>query len=194
MNAAISKITDKETGISVKLTTLEGSRYQDRPFAAWGWPSRRAKKPRYLGSFSSETERETAVRGWFERARQVEATKQEHYAERREVRQAERANAERAFEVGDVIYNSWGYEQTNVDFYLIIARTDHYVTLQPIGDIVTNSPQWAVDYVIPNPDKHTGEPERHKINVWRGKEQSISFKYGAGRKWDGDPVRSSSYA
>lgn len=193
MNATVSKITDKETGISVKLTTLEGSRYQDRPFAAWGWPSRRAKKPRYLGSFSSEAERATAVRGWFERTRQVEATKQEHYAKRREVRQAEQANAERGFEVGDVVYNSWGYEQTNVDFYLIIARTDHYVTLQPIGEKYVET-GFMSGRTSPNPDKHTGEPERHKINVWRGKEQSISFKFGAGSKWDGDPVYCSSYA
>lgn len=37
------------------------------------------------------------------------------------------------YDVGDIVSESWGYDQTNVDFYRIIRRTPSMVTLRPMG-------------------------------------------------------------
>ena len=35
--------------------------------------------------------------------------------------------------IGDVVTNSWGYDQTNVDFYRVVKTSAHFVWLQPIA-------------------------------------------------------------
>lgn len=37
------------------------------------------------------------------------------------------------FEVGDIMYDSWGYEQTNIDFYQVVKTSDKSVWLRPIS-------------------------------------------------------------
>lgn len=38
-----------------------------------------------------------------------------------------------AVQVGDVFYSSWGYDQTNVDWYEVVGRTKASVRLRKIG-------------------------------------------------------------
>ena len=37
------------------------------------------------------------------------------------------------YTVGSILYCSWGYDQTNVDFYLVVARKGDWLTLQPMN-------------------------------------------------------------
>jgi hypothetical protein len=37
------------------------------------------------------------------------------------------------FKVGEILYTSWGYDQTNIDFYVITATTAHRVTVQALA-------------------------------------------------------------
>lgn len=37
------------------------------------------------------------------------------------------------FEVGDILYDSWGYEQTNIDFYQVVKTSDKSVWLKRIA-------------------------------------------------------------
>jgi hypothetical protein len=37
------------------------------------------------------------------------------------------------YTVGSILYASWGYEQTNIDFYQVVARKGDWVTLQPMN-------------------------------------------------------------
>lgn len=41
--------------------------------------------------------------------------------------------------VGDVFYNSWGYDQTNVDFYEVVRCTEKMVEVKPIQSRVVDS-------------------------------------------------------
>ena len=34
--------------------------------------------------------------------------------------------------IGDIFYNSWGYDQTNIDFYQVVATTAKTITLRAI--------------------------------------------------------------
>lgn len=52
---------------------------------------------------------------------------------------------------GDVFYTSWGYDQTNVDFYLVTRVTAAKAEVTPIGSTVVDG-QGTYQHVVPNPD------------------------------------------
>jgi hypothetical protein len=39
------------------------------------------------------------------------------------------------YTVGSILYSSWGYEQTNIDFYIVVARKGNWVTIQPMNKV-----------------------------------------------------------
>ena len=52
--------------------------------------------------------------------------------------------------VGDVFYTSWGYDQTNVDFYQVIAITEGGCYIRPIGGGIDEKKSYrGADYVYP---------------------------------------------
>ena len=53
--------------------------------------------------------------------------------EARDAKSAARKAAVNPFKVGDMFYDSWGYEQTNIDFYQITEVGKMSVTLKRIG-------------------------------------------------------------
>ncbi len=55
-------------------------------------------------------------------------------AEYKEKKKEEKKAFTPDFEVGDIFYTSWGYEQTNVEFYQVIEKpTKHYAIIQEIA-------------------------------------------------------------
>lgn len=111
---------------------------------------------------------------------------------------AERAAQRKAFDatehfaIGDILDSSWGYDQTNVDFYEVIAVTRGMVTLVDIGQtIVAGSEGFMSERVMPDP---TVTPEG---NVTRHRATSTSIHiedYAYASKWDGKPKYQSHYA
>ena len=99
---------------------------------------------------------------------------------------------------GAVVYNSWGYEQTNVDFYLVAKRSAKFVTLVPL-----KAKRTETGFMSGNtePEMENGQPvvdQRKKVirrsyreweNNWH-----VRFEYGAARVYDGVPKGYSSYA
>ena len=70
-----------------------------------------------------------------------------------------RANMKHGFEVGQVLYNSWGYDQTNVDFYKIIEVNEKSIKMIEIGgQNVPGSEGMMCCRVRPNPAVEIGEP------------------------------------
>ena len=54
--------------------------------------------------------------------------------------------------VGDVMYSSWGYDQTNVDFYKVVRATAKSVWLISIGaSAVEGSEGFMCNRVLPDP-------------------------------------------
>ena len=87
------------------------------------------------------------------------------------------------FQVGDILYSSWGYEQTNVDFYQVIDRTDRSVIFRPIGgEMVPGSEGMMCGQIRPVKDKFIGEPMRRTVN-----NGYVSLgRYSLSRYTDGD--------
>jgi len=62
--------------------------------------------------FADEARRARFVSDWLEAQRARVA--------RRQVRQAEQKASTHELQCGDIVYSSWGYEQTNVDFFQVV--------------------------------------------------------------------------
>jgi hypothetical protein len=59
-------------------------------------------------------------------------------------------------EVGSILSSSWGYDQTNVDYYKVIRRTPCTVDVVKVGNKVERS-ELTYDYVIPDTDRVIGD-------------------------------------
>lgn len=87
----------------------------------------------------------------------------------KEERRASRKNPH-SLKVGDLLKSSWGYDQTNVDFYEVVELNGKtMVTIEKIGGKPwknTEDPESEYDdwYVSPNPEVRTGELSKHRVN------------------------------
>ena len=55
-------------------------------------------------------------------------------------------------EIGTIFYASWGYDQTNIEFYKVIRKTATMVELRAIGQIYVESDSSMSEYVMPDPE------------------------------------------
>jgi len=101
------------------------------------------------------------------------------------------------FVVGDIIANSWGYDQTNVDWYRVARISAAYVWLQPIAGKMTDKETGnsMAAYTVPDLDAD-GKPRdlAAELQMHKATGSYAGFKYGLGSKWDGRPMYTSWYA
>lgn len=104
--------------------------------------------------------------------------------------------------LGKIFYSSWGYEQTNIDFYKVIgvSKSGKSITLQQIGGKVVEHAGFCSEYVVPNEEKEIGEPIRNRrlnvskysgqsfVNVSR-REDWTNYAY----EWGGQPLLQTDY-
>lgn len=70
--------------------------------------------------------------------------------------------------VGDIFYNSWGYDQTNIDFYVVdaVSPTGKTCTVRPCGSQIVEAHGPGGNRVVPDPsttrrfDVITGLPDK----------------------------------
>ncbi len=73
--------------------------------------------------------------------------------------------------VGDIWDSSWGYDETNVDFYKVVKVSEFSVWFQAIG--ATSSDETGMSRKkMPNPDDERGK-------VFRRKLRKGGYSYGA---------------
>ena len=92
--------------------------------------------------------------------------------------------------VGDILVSSYGYEQTNVDFYEVVAEQNRTVTLRELAqEREATGPMSG--HAVPRPGHYVGEPIRKRANPRNG------VKLAAGvyaHPWNGSKVYWSNYA
>ena len=87
-----------------------------------------------------------------------------YQAERKAKRAAERAAAKENVKEGDIFVASWGWEQTNVDAYQVVAKKGATVTLREIAlESVEGSEAFMSDRVVPVKDAFIGEEFEKRI-------------------------------
>lgn len=85
---------------------------------------------------------------------------------------------------GDILYCSWGYDQTNVDFYKVkqVLGKNRVKIVAMNSQIVSQS--LATDYVAPNV-----EIGGEMLKVVNGKQNSVRItSYANAYLWDGQPM------
>ncbi len=125
-------------GIEAEVYLYDNS--QGKPAAAC-FGGKRAKPDSQYYYMSIES-RDKAVENHFSN---IES--QQNY---RKTRSTENTKAERGMKVGDFLYCSWGYDQTNIDFYKVIAlKGKKSVLILPVGSkLISSEP--PCDKVVPS--------------------------------------------
>lgn len=109
-------------------------------------------KPAWCQSFPSAKAREARIRSLFEAYAQAIAAKAE--------RKATRLKPHRLQE-GHILCSTWGYEQTNVNFYQVIRLIGrNTVELRELCQVIQSGEHWATGKAMPSDDsKATPSPD-----------------------------------
>jgi len=88
------------------------------------------------------------------------------------------------YKVDDILSCSWGYDQTNVDFYQVVGLTPKSIKIRKI-DQYTVSSETGTDLVAPVPNAFTSDKVMTKLV---DKYDSVKISsYSSAYKWDGKP-------
>ena len=96
---------------------------------------------------------------------------------------------------GDIFYNMWGYEQTNIDYYQVTATTAKTITLKQIKAAATDYDAYQMTgNSVPVLNAFYNKDPQRKTPYLIGGNWCVRFEFGAGGQWDGEPMAYSSYA
>lgn len=116
----------------------------------------RAKKQAFNYSYRSEESRLEAITKWM-KARSKDVTEKVQATK-------ERAETIRSLEVGDVLRSSWGYEQTNIDYYKVISLVGkNSVEIAEIGCFADYDGQNMSGHCLPDPEEIKGESFTRRV-------------------------------
>lgn len=148
----------------------------------WGKQSR----PVLAMQFATEAARAAKVAAYFK-------ARQDWNARKAGQRAAQTAAAKAGkVEVGAYFYTSWGYDQTNIDWYRVeklVGATMALVTKVAAMDASKGNEPWMTGKSVPS-DTAVGEPFKVRL---RGDGFKVNGRYFAYR-WDGTPKNWTAYA
>lgn len=143
-----------------------------------------AAKSAWHYSFRTPEQRDAHIKQWFEGLSAHEQRKADY---RREL------TTPHTLKPGDVVCNSWGYDQTNIDFFEVVSATAHFVWLRQLKQQTTEQ-GFMAGPTIPLLGQYRDE-EITKHAASSGKYGNrVNFKHGSGYKWDGKPEHCTWYA
>ena len=142
----------------------------------------KAQKPFFHCSFKTLDQMKRYVTNFFAGMKSHEEAKAD--------RKAERCKPH-SLKVGDILYSSWGYDQTNIDFYQVIeVNSPTMVTIQGIADNATQD-GYMQGTRTPCKGQFHGDPMRRKASAGN----SVRIDQSAHAwLWDGTPKRYTAYA
>lgn len=112
-----------------------------------------------------------------------------------------RAEARKSFDhklqVGEILHGSWGYEQTNCEFWQVVEVKGATVKIQPIGTVTapTRTEGYMSEMLLPRPDQFCGEAITRRPTPGYKGEANVKLNDRCWlTPWDGAPKRCSWYA
>lgn len=99
------------------------------------------------------------------------------------------------FKVDNILYSSWGYDQTNISFYRVVAVTKASVKITKLTTIVlTPGEKGASDLVVAGArdPKDLGPVKTKRIKSYEGKLYVSISDYESAYLWDGEPKHQTS--
>lgn len=164
---------------------------------AYGFKSAKTIKPDFNYRFRTEEQRAMYISNFFVECGKREQNKKAH----KKVKAEKRATFVNTLAIGDILYASWGYEQTNVDYFQVINVTPKMVTFREI-EAEQKETGFMCGDIIPKPDKFTKDSREYTRPVRQLSYDGSLFvpfaEYPGGyskslRPWDGLPKRNSWY-
>jgi hypothetical protein len=144
-----------------------------RGFAAIGYVGNAGKRAFYE-SFRTAEQRDKRVADFFAGLEATKAMRAGFKAEREKPH---------TIKVGDIIHHSWGWEQTQCDFYQVLEVTAHGATIQAItAQSLEGSDGFMSDRRLPVRDDFHGEPLKVRIS---GHNYVTTLPHGSAGLWDG---------
>ncbi|MDE2344392.1 MAG: hypothetical protein KGL63_13575 [Betaproteobacteria bacterium] len=129
-------------------------------------------KPVWHFWFDNATRREGAIKAGFE--------KRQAATERKAALRAEDKAKTSGLVVGDILVSSWGYDQTNIDYYQVTAiHGKNSVTIRPIA-AASKDTGYMTGESVPQSGAFIGEPMRKMARDGRVRITSFS----SARKWN----------
>ena len=140
--------------------------------------------------FVNENDFNRTVTGFFESVERIKAAN--------EKKKEEKSGFTTALKPGDILESSWGWEQTNVDFYQVIAvRGKRTIIMREIGSDLIESTGQMSGKRIPVKDafiKDAPELRKRAGSLGPGNREYISLNsYSSAHLWDGKPCFCSWY-
>ena len=116
----------------------------------------------------------------------------------KEKNKKKRITAEHTWKVGDIGVNSWGYDQTNIDYYQVTKTTKSSIWIRPIGYASMEGNGCFEQYnVTPAKDHFIGSEimKRVVFSEYNGKiNEYVNMSYGILSHWGGKPNLKTCYA
>lgn len=160
----------------------------------------------FIYPFLTEELRTQTVSRWIQGVIREHEAKLKLQAQRREAARAERereaiqnADVPQLYVAGVIVRNSWGYDQTNIEFYRIIERTKDVVKMRRLKTIKTeDGPQTMTGRAVPAEDFADDKIIKRTVKKHEGEEIGFAIYNGSGggwcKVWSGQPASYSSYA
>lgn len=150
----------------------------------------RAKKPTLYHYYKDVAGREARITDWLEGLAQAEAIK----VERRQQR-----NAPHTLGAGTILSCSWGYDQTNVQWFKVVGTAGrNTVELVEIAGETTNEDKSGYSsmssHVVPVPEQTKGQPAKYRVDMAGGAPSVKIHSFALAYVWDGKPKYCSWYA
>jgi len=145
--------------------------------------SAKRKKPDFRYRFGSEQQREKYISDWVENNRLV--------VEEKNKRNTERKNFCHTLNVGDVLYASWGYDQTNIDFFEVVSvKSKKSVVIRELAQENDHSGDMS-GCTMPIRGEYCDDAITKRVNIGNRIKLDCSRTASC---WDGKPKYYTSYA
>jgi hypothetical protein len=97
-------------------------------------------------------------------------------------------------QVGEIVHYEWGYDQTNCDYFQIVAVTDRSVKIRAIAsEYVSGQAGWD-ENLRPVKDSFLGTPAMTKIpQTHDGKSWYLSMAFGVATPCAPDAIHNATY-
>jgi len=99
-------------------------------------------------------------------------------------------NTKNIFQLGDILASSWGYDQTNIDFYEVVGITAKSIKIIKIGQSRTdeNTGHYLSEYVVPDRKARGTNVMTKRIQPGTDSPFISINSFAIARKWNGTPL------
>lgn len=129
--------------------------------------------------FQNEENRSKYIESFIKKVVDRENQKQAIIEKKKEVR----SNVEHQYKVGQVLYASWGYEQTNIDFYQIVELKGKQAILREIAGEMVEYTSGDSGRIKPKENEFVSEPMKKNVQFYiNSKNEPVFYiKMGSSR-------------